>query len=136
MKQSFFKIICLVVMALSMAACSKDNGNKGTSTQYILLSNGTCYDNISRQQVASTLCHGYTTQYQWVNGQCFDNNLRTYVAPNLCSNNGGSYGTQICSGIYIWNGQRVQCTGQVGTLQGCSGYTLISEATGQTVTCQ
>lgn len=164
MKQSIFKVFCLVVMALSMAACSKDKGNN-TSNQYILLSNGACYDNVTKQQVAQTLCHGNTTQYQWINGQCYDNNLRNYVSPNLCSsvnsgqytylngqcydnfnrtyvqtsfcsNYGGSYGTQICSGIYIWNGQRVQCTGQVGTIQGCSGYTLISEATGQTVTCQ
>lgn len=63
---------------------------------------------------------------------------QTYYNPACNNINGGAYpGStngygQICNGIYIYQGQQVQCFSQT---RNCAGYTLQTQS-GQMVVCQ
>lgn len=111
----------MLFIVLAVSACSKDKNN----------SNG------NRNTV------GYQDYYMAGDGMCYSVNGNRPVPQSYCSNNGfnngfnngwnngfnNGYGTS-CYGIYIWQGQQVQCSGP-----DCAGYTLINAQTGITEQC-
>lgn len=156
------KVIAFLLSAPFMIfiGCAKDkNENRygATNTGYYM-NNGICMNNMG-QQVSPTYCNGANSGYYMNNGICM-NNMGQQVTPSLCMNNGGmgsyyySNGScyssagqmvpvnycsnmgyngysQQCVGSYYWNGQMVQCNGS-----NCTGYSLVSVQSGQTVYCQ
>ena len=137
--------------------CMAANGTVAPSPTYC--TNGTGYSYVNGQCVSTTTgqiapsptyCTSTTgiTGYSYVNGQCISTTTGQIApSPTYCTSAttgftpvtgvgtpgygvGMGYGTP-CYGLYMWNGQVGQCYGY-----NCSGYTLVSMATGQQTYCQ
>lgn len=153
------KFLIAIILSIFVLGCPKKNdpAQTTTTTTGYQLSNGLCYSTSTGQQVATGLCTTTTNGYQLSNGICYSTSTGQQVATGFCtstnsgyySNNGYCYmsstGQQVnnsfcststttsgqCIGVYIYNGQYVQCNGA-----DCRGYTLIQATTNTTVTCQ
>lgn len=123
-----------VALVIGLTGCGQGSGNSNNNgtTAYTMGANGQCFNN-QGQQVAQNMC---TSSYgingnHLINGQCYS--ASNQVLPvQSCQ---GSYGASSvpCYGPYTYpqNGTSGICNGA-----NCSGYTLVSQTTGQTVVCQ
>lgn len=137
MKQ-LIKVISLSLFMLVLTNCNNNKSTNNEATSYKWM-NGLCYNNLN-QQVATTNCgnlvNSNSNYYYNANGQCVDRTYGQVVNATLCQSTTGVYGSQVCIGQYFYpaNGTTGTCA-TTGTVNNCSGYTMISVATGQQVTC-
>jgi hypothetical protein len=128
------KAFIAIILSVFVVSCAQKNDATQTITttagQYSYI-NGACYDYTNKQYVTTSFCTTTTasTGYQLSNGICYSTSTGQQVDNSYCSSN-TTTGSQ-CIGVYIYNGQYVQCNGS-----NCRGYTLIQATTGTPVTCQ